>query len=51
MIFTPCELWYWIEGLHGAVMETDNLKDFDGLNLWWRDMLANGLTSISLTKD
>jgi hypothetical protein len=35
------EHWSWIEALHQAVMETDNLKDFDGLSLWWRDAIAN----------
>lgn len=38
------ELFGWIEAIHQAIMETETLEDFDGLNLWWRDTIANGLS-------
>jgi hypothetical protein len=41
------DLFDWIEAIHQAVMETDNLEDFDGLSLWWRDTIANGLSDES----
>lgn len=38
------EVWLWIEAIHQAVMEAKSLEDWDGLNLWWRDTIANGIS-------
>lgn len=36
------ELMEWIEAIHQAVMETNNLADLDGLQLWWIDTVEHG---------
>ena len=36
---TMRERWSWIEAVHDAVMESRNTDDFDGLRLWWQELL------------
>jgi hypothetical protein len=42
---TTMTLWNWIEGIHQAVMETTSVEDHEGLSLWWREVIANGISS------
>lgn len=36
------DLIAWIEAIHQAAMETDNIADLDGLQLWWTDTVEHG---------
>lgn len=30
----------WIDAIHAAVMESDTIEDFDGLQLWWYETVV-----------